>query len=432
MKKSISLFVVLVLLVLSIGIAVQAASQKTIMVAINTAPWLPAFKDLAEKFEDETGVKVEISAFPFTGLPSKVLSACLSKESEFDAVTLAEGSIAKFYSGGFLEPIKNIDPDFELDDAFLNYNSLNYWDEELQYTIETGELTTFPINGNIQIFYYRKDLFDKAGLEAPETWEDVIEAAKKLQDKENRFYGYAVRGKKAIESVSWDWYPFLRGFGGDIFKNAPYDYTVTLDTPEAKKALQLYARLAKEFSPPDASNVGQAEQIAMLSSGQLLQTIVVAGAFANVDDPKRSIVPGKIEYTVVPKPVGGVYAANSGVLSMGIPKNLPEERQKAALEFLKYVTSRESQQYFVEHGGVPVRIDAMDDKGSEKLRFIRAVKASAGKTVNMPRFADSLTINEVLEARLNEVVAGISSVDEALKLMQKEITEIMKREGYIE
>jgi hypothetical protein len=46
--------------------------------------------------------------------------------------------------------------------------------------------------------------------------------------------------------------------------------------------------LAKGFSPPGSSNIGQAEQIAMLSSGKLLQTIVVASAFAQVDDPKLS------------------------------------------------------------------------------------------------------------------------------------------------
>jgi multiple sugar transport system substrate-binding protein len=430
MQKKICLLLALMLFALSFA-GISFASPKSVVVAVNTSPWLTAFRDLAKKYEDEKGIKVDVRAFPFTGLPEKVLSACLSEESEFDVVTLAEGSVAKFYSGGFLEPIKNIEPGFKLDNTFISYNGLNYWDKKIQYTSKTGELYTFPINGNIQIFYYRKDLYDKAGLKAPKTWEDAIKTAGKLQNKNKGFYGYAVRGQKAVESVSWDWYSFLKGCGGDIFKNPPYNYTVTLNTPQAKKALELYSRLAKGFSPPGSSNIGQAEQIALLSSGKLLQTIVVAGAFAQVDDPKLSVVSGQIEYTTVPKPIGGVHAATSGTLSMGIPKNLPKERQKAALDFLKYVTSCKSQQYFAEHGGVPVRTDAMEDKGNKELRFLKAVKASADITVNMPRIKNFPTVDEVLETRLNEVVAGSLSVNQALKLMQKEITAIMKKDGYI-
>jgi multiple sugar transport system substrate-binding protein len=429
LKKSVAL--VVVMLIVALFCSVVNAQVQSITVAVNTAPWLPAFRELAKKFEQDTGVKVDIRAFPFTGLPEKVLAACLSETSEFDVVTLAEGSVSSFYGGGFLMPINEIDPTFKPDDELISYNGLNYWDEELQYTSETGEMLTFPVNGNIQIFYYRKDLYDAAGLDAPQTWEDVIAAAELLQDPAKGFYGYAVRGQKAVESVSWDWYPFLRQCGGDIFKNAPYDYTVTLDTPEAKKALELYAKLA-QLSPPDASNMGQAEQIAMLSAGNLLQTIVVAGANAQMDDPNQSVVPGKIGYVPVPHPADGTRASNSGTLSMGIPRNLPRERQVAALEFLKYVTSQESQQYFAEHGGVPVRTDAMDDNGKDNLRFLVAVRDSVDMLVNMPRVGVFQSINDVLETRLNEVVAGTLSVDDALNLMQDEITAIMQREGYIE
>ena len=52
------------------------------------------------------------------------------------------------------------------------------------YTDPSGKLLSFPFNSSTPIFYYNKDAFRKAGLDAdkpPQTWDQVVEAAKKLQ-----------------------------------------------------------------------------------------------------------------------------------------------------------------------------------------------------------------------------------------------------------
>ncbi|MFH1938875.1 MAG: extracellular solute-binding protein [bacterium] len=429
MKKGKLIVIVLFVLLFSLS-TVVAAEVKSVSVLINDSPWLPAFRDLAKQYENETGVNIDIRPFPMDNVIERILTATLADQSEFDIITVDENVMAaKLYKGGLVEPINNIDPEFNLGEEFVYYNAC-YWDKENEKMSKSGELYSIPINGNIQIFYYRADLYKNAGLEPPKTWQDVINAAEKLQDKSKGFYGYAVRGQKTAISISWDWYPFLRSFGGYMFKNPPEDYTVTLDTPETKKALELYKQLA-ELSPPDAANIGQAEQIAMLTSGKLLQTKLVAGAFAHMDNPNTSVVPGKIEYTILPKPVDGQHAVGTGLLSMSIPSNLPKERQIAGLNFLKWVTSRKSMQYFMEHGGIPTRTDAMDPKGNKDFRFVKAVYDSADYTVSMPRIPELLQVLSVLEARLNEMVANITTVDEAQKLIQKEVTEVMKRLGYI-
>ena len=52
------------------------------------------------------------------------------------------------------------------------------------YTDTQGNMLSFPFNSSTPIFYYNKDLFKKAGLDAgapPKTWPEVEAAARKLQ-----------------------------------------------------------------------------------------------------------------------------------------------------------------------------------------------------------------------------------------------------------
>ncbi len=406
-------------------------TAEPVIICINESPWLPAFRELSKAYEEQTGIPVDIRAFPFKTMSERGLSATTSKESEFDLITMNESMCAKFYADGLVTPLREIDPNFTMDSAFLTYDGLNCWDEEKQYPSVTGEPYSLPVNGNIQIFYYRKDLYDKAGLSAPETWDDVKAACRIISERNPGIYPYAVRGQKGHMALGWDFYPYLRGFGGDIFKDAPRDFTVVLDTPEALEALTFYADLALNYSPPGVSTVGQSEQIALLAGGQLLQTIVVAGANAQMDDPKKSAVPGQIAYTVVPRPANGVHAVHTGVLSMGIPHNIDDARKRRAYEFLTWFTSQESQQFFAENGGVPVRSDAMDSKGMDSLRFLDAIKMSQDALVAYPRIPCWPRIDEVIESRLSEVVSGITTPKEALAIMQDEITAIVKDEGLL-
>jgi hypothetical protein len=52
------------------------------------------------------------------------------------------------------------------------------------YTAPNGQMLSYPFNSSTTIFYYNKDAFKKAGLDAnkpPATWPEVFEAASKLK-----------------------------------------------------------------------------------------------------------------------------------------------------------------------------------------------------------------------------------------------------------
>src|SRR5207247_11363430 len=49
-----------------------------------------------------------------------------------------------------------------------------------------GKVYTIPLDGDFQMVYYRKDLLQKDGLKAPETWQDYIGIARHFQGKIGR------------------------------------------------------------------------------------------------------------------------------------------------------------------------------------------------------------------------------------------------------
>jgi multiple sugar transport system substrate-binding protein len=55
----------------------------------------------------------------------------------------------------------------------------------LPSSLSNGPLYALPYVGNSQLFFYRKDLFEKHSLEKPATWDDVLAAAKTIHEKES-------------------------------------------------------------------------------------------------------------------------------------------------------------------------------------------------------------------------------------------------------
>ena len=59
---------------------------------------------------------------------------------------------------------------------------------------QDGKIYGVPQFAFVDWMYYRKDWFDEAGLAAPKTYVDFLEAAKKLTDPAKGRYGFGLRG----------------------------------------------------------------------------------------------------------------------------------------------------------------------------------------------------------------------------------------------
>ncbi|MCB7130357.1 MAG: extracellular solute-binding protein, partial [Candidatus Brocadiales bacterium] len=77
-----------------------------------------------------------------------------------------------------------------------------------RHPYQSGQLFALPYVGNSQLFFYRRDLFDKYELEAPATWSEVLRAARVISEGEAGLYGYVMRAAQGNAVVA-DFMPLL-------------------------------------------------------------------------------------------------------------------------------------------------------------------------------------------------------------------------------
>jgi multiple sugar transport system substrate-binding protein len=407
------------------------AKVDPITILINDSPWYPGFEKLVKLYQDKTGNQVKLAVTPFTGMAEKTRNAVTASESEYDIVNLNEGWYATYYAGKFMTPLQEIDPNFKLDPNIINYNYATHWNHTKNYSAADGIMYGLPINGNIQLLYYRTDMYEKAGLKVPETWEDVAAASTKLMSPPN-MYGFCTRGQKAGFAVAYDWLPFLRGYNGDWVAKPGEDWTVTINNAAGKKAMAKWLEMQKTYGPPNVADLGQAEVQQLMLAGKLVHALMVVANWSAMDNPEKSTVVNKVNVIPLPKPAEGRHATTTGIWVMSIPKNMVDKRKKAALTFLQWALTKESQIEYTKFGAVPVRQDVYTSElaSDPKYRWMKAMGDSTQYIVESIRIPEGPQITDSMELHLNEAVAGLKTGDEALKLMANEILAVLQKAGY--
>ncbi len=411
----------------------QAARQAPFTIIINQSPWFNGFRAVVERYQRETGNPLTMDVVSFAESLEKQRNSVRSRQGQYDLLIMNGLFYQEFYHGGFVQPIHDIDPAFRLDPQMLPYANTIYWNEQTKrHDPQNGKLLSVPVNGNIPLLYYRADLYQEKNLRVPETFDQLLANAKALNTP--RLYGMVQRGARGPADVSYDWFPYFNGHGGNLFRDEDQgDFTVTINSPEGKAALDFYIQLAREAGHPQTGGLAQGQVIQNIVTGRAAQAIIVIAAWAQMEDPQRSAVVGKINLARVPHAAGHRPAPTLGHWLGGIPKNVPRDRQVAALAFLNWFQQRASQVAYLEGGAPPVRQDVLSDAqlGSQpRNRWMRAMADSSEFVRRMWTIPEGAQIVSVLELRLNQAITGEMQTAAALNTMADEIHTIVRTAGY--
>lgn len=407
----------------------DVGKQPPITILINSSPWYAGFEKTVELYEKQTGNKVKLDATPYGGMLEKARNAVRGAKSPYDLINLDTQWTIEFYEGGFLVPYKEVDPAFDLPKEVLTYGESGYWNADKRFrTAQGGKLMAWSPNGNVLLYVYRDDLFKAAGLAPPKTWEDVLAACARLQDPP-KMYGSVMRGERG-NGIRFDWMYFMLGKGATVVRDpAGGDYTVTINSPQAKAALDLYLDVAKRCGPPNAGSLGQGDLIQLISTGKAAAGMVVSAAWNNFDDATKSAVVGKVQAVPIPRPADGKPAALLGNWNMAIPKNIPDAQRKAALAFSKWFLTAGAQRVYAEAGAIPVRDDTFksDLAQNPKYRWMGAYLEMQKYASQELGYAEGAQVEQILGLRLNQALIGEMNSAKALNAAAKEIEELFKK-----
>lgn len=403
-----------------------------ITIVINQSPWFPGFQEVVELYEEETGHEVELDVNPFAGSLEKQRTAVRAEESPFDLLIMNAGFFVEFYTGGFVEPLTNIDPEFALSPDIYTFDDSVYWNaEEARIDAETGELMSVPVNPFLPLLHYRRDLYEEQGLEVPTTWDQLYDNAAALNDPPQR-YGISQRGQRGAFDVTFDVLPYIWSHGGGIFADQKAgDFTVTINRPETLAGMETYLRLAEEVGHPSTAGQTQTNVIQNMATGRAghIHGVPAPGLF---DDPSQSAVVGQVGYAPPPGTDEHPSSPGLGHWLAGIPRNIPEERQRAALAFLEWFQTEEAQRAYAEAGSPPVSRAVLESDMAEQdeYRYMAALAEAipnARLTFTIPEASQLLAITEL---RFNQAISGELPLTEALNTAAEEIAEVMEQAGY--
>ena len=410
---------------------VDVGKQPPITVLVASTPWYPAFEKVVGLYEGQTGNKLKLDTTPFNGMLEKARNAVRSGQSPYDLMMLDTQWTIEFYEGGFLAPFTDIDSTFVMPKEVLSYGDSGYGNAQKRWrTANGGKLMAYTVLGNVQLLYYRADVLEEAGIAPPKTWNDVRSACTKLA-KPPATYGFVARGEKG-NGIRYDWQSVMLAEGAQVVKDPEAgDYTVTINSLQAKAALDLYIDLLKRCGPPNYGSLGQGDVIQLVATGKAPLADIVTAAFASFEDPNKSAIVGKIETAPLPAGAGGAHGAVIGNWNAVIPKNASEAQKKAALAFSRWFLSNGAQRAFAQAGGIPNRSDVYtSDLAKEpRLRWMPAYLETMKFARQELGYAEGAQVEQILGLRLNQALIGEMSSGKALNTAAREIEELFKKNG---
>jgi multiple sugar transport system substrate-binding protein len=273
--------------------------------------------------------------------------------------------------------------------------------------------------GNSQLFFYRKDLFEKYKLSAPGQWKKVLEAARTIGAGE-KMYGYVMRAAPGNSAVT-DFMPLLWAFGGDIFdpQGKP-----SLTSPEAIEALRFMLELGK-VSPPGYAGFNADEVSAHLLQGTAAMSINWPAWIAAMDDPLKSKIPGKIEFAQMPSArLPGVAELGSWLLA--VPAASPH--RDAAFDFIYWATDAPQLTEAALRGNPPTRRSVfLAPDLLKKFRAFPAQLAALEGARPRPRTKQWNEIENAFGVALSQANSGAISPEAAMQQANNEIAAILER-----
>jgi arabinogalactan oligomer/maltooligosaccharide transport system substrate-binding protein len=329
----------------------------------------PAFQELITKFNQTyPNVKINYQSVPFGEAQNKFKTAAQAKTGAPDILRAEVAWVPEFASLGYL---------YALDGSELLADESDFVATPMSSNKFDGKTYGVPQVTDSLALMYNKELFTKAGIaEAPKTWADVKTAAQTIKQKTGADGLY-------INAGGYFLLPFIYGEGGDLV-DAPGKKIVVNSAQNVTgiKVAQDLVKSGAAVKPPANDSYGT--MMTLFKEKKVAMIINGPWEVANV---KSAPTFGGLENLgVAPVPAGSAKAgAPVGGHNYVIWSGMPQEKVAAAVAFVKFMSSADSQAFLAEKLGLlPTRKSAYDIASVKSNAVISAFKPVVDSAVARP------------------------------------------------
>lgn len=399
----------LVLMLVAVSLPVWAQS-KTLNLSMLAGFKEDVLRANLPEFEKRTGIKVVVDSAPIAELYQKQLLS-LSTGARHDVFFMDEPSIPALAE--FLLP---------LDERLKTIDMSDFIPTTVEAGAYRGRQYALPVDPNVQLLIYRKDLFEQKGWKPPTTWEELLQYAKTLHDPAKQQYGFALTAGTDTQTPLY-LILLLWSYGAEVVDS---NGRAGVNTEAGRKGAEMFLELVK-IAPPNAKNYTFADVNKAVQLGQAAMAVQWASGAKPMEEQGRSNVAGKLGYAVVPK--GTRTTPMRGVWTVAIAKNTPN--QEAAWEFAKWLSSKEFGLAATKYPSAlsaihSPRFSVLQDPSTKAaLPYVDALLASLRVAKGRSRLKEYPDIGEHMRLTTARLTAGELTLDAALKEMDGGINKIL-------
>ncbi|MDR7081851.1 multiple sugar transport system substrate-binding protein [Arthrobacter ginsengisoli] len=324
-----------------------------------------------------------------------------AKDPGYDVASVDVVWTAEFAAKGWLQPLK--------DKMALDTSAM------IKPTVDAasykGTLYAAPESSDGGILYYRKDLVPTP----PKTWDEMMSMCSIAQANNigcysgqfKKYEGLTVNASEAINSA-----------GGAVLDD---NGKPNLLTAEAKAGM---ANLTKAYAdgdiPKEAITFQEEESRQAFQDGKLLFLRNWPYVYNLATTEGSSKVKDVLGMTALPGK-DGPGASSLGGHSAAI--SVYSKNKATALDFLKFLTTEETQKFFATQGSLAPVLGSLYDDAElvAKLPYLPVLKTSIENAVPRPVTPFYPAVTKAIQENAYSAIKGEKTVDAALSDMQKSI-----------
>jgi len=225
------------------------------------------YEAVAQKYMDENpNVDLRIIPIEEAGVTQRIATALAANRLP-DIVRMGVERVATFAADGILDEDAAVS-------VIQSIGEDDFRASPLQMVTDpaTGKYAAVPYDGWVQAIWYRADIFDQLGLDAPISWDDIDAACEALPGQADLLYAIGLGTDPG------------QNYGHQIFEQVamsnnawPFDEdgNVTMDTPEMVAALKFYTDLQDYAIPGPQYWRGAREAYELGQSGMLIYSTYI-------------------------------------------------------------------------------------------------------------------------------------------------------------
>ncbi|MBZ5488114.1 sugar ABC transporter substrate-binding protein [Halomonas aquamarina] len=423
----------------AIALASHAQAQTEITVATVNNNDMVIMQSLTDAFEKaHPDITLDWVVLEENVLRQRMTTDIATGGGQFDVMTIGAYEAPIWAEREWLEPLDDLPDEYAVDDLLTSVRD--------GLSLE-GTPYALPFYAESSMMYYRKDLFEEAGIEMSEqpTWNEVRDWAEQLHGAQEGVAGICLRGKPGWGENMAFVTTLVNTYGGRWFDE---QWNPELTSEPWMEAIEFYVDLLGNYGPPGASSNGFNENLALFARGNCAMWVDATSAAGTLYDGSESSVADSLGFA--PAPVAKTPKGSHWLWTWALAIPASSEHKDAAKQFITWATSQEYIELVGETQGwtnVPpgtresTYANEQYTQAAPFADFVLSAIQNADPTdstlepnpytgvqiVNIPEFqAIGTQVGQSIAAALT----GDTTVEQALTSAQRATERTMQRAGY--